>query len=319
MNRDAAEAIRQFAEATRLDPDYAQAWLWLGFIRAISARSRLQGEAVRTDCAQARKEIETATRLAPDYGLGYSALAVQLMSCDYDWNGASAQFRKAMPLVSDTSPAHGQYSRLLATLGRVNQAIEERRKFLVGDPLNAEGYYRLSELEASLGRLDDAEAGLRKAMELEPDDASWYAEDLSSLAILRGDAGAALAEAKRAPPGRARDRALALALQIGNDRAAAEAALQRLAENEGEAKYGAFYIARAYALRGDADGMFEWLNRDWERRELGAYQALYDPLLLRFRDDPRFAAYCKRTGLPPPSESEALSIDRIRALPAAKR
>jgi hypothetical protein len=46
---------------------------------------------------------------------------------------------------------------------------------------------------------------------------------------------------------------------------------------------------------------------------------LYDPLLLRYRDDPRFAGYCKRAGLPPPSASEALSIDKIRAALAAKR
>ncbi|MFT3763763.1 MAG: hypothetical protein QM761_14375 [Pseudoxanthomonas sp.] len=47
--------------------------------------------------------------------------------------------------------------------------------------------------------------------------------------------------------------------------------------------------------------------------------ALYDPLLLRFRDDPRFAAYCRQAGLLPPGESKALSLDQIRASSAAKR
>jgi hypothetical protein len=40
---------------------------------------------------------------------------------------------------------------------------------------------------------------------------------------------------------------------------------------------------------------------------------LGDPFFLRFRDDPRFIALCKQLRLPPPSESEALGIDQIRA------
>jgi hypothetical protein len=42
-------------------------------------------------------------------------------------------------------------------------------------------------------------------------------------------------------------------------------------------------------------------------------------LLLRFRDDPRFAAWCKRAGLPSPQASDALGLDAIRAAFAKKR
>lgn len=318
--RDNRKAIEQFATATRLDPGYAQAWQWLGFVRAISARSRAEGEAVRTECSRARREIETAIRLAPDYGLGYSALAVQMTSCDYDWNGALAQFRKAMPLVADASPAHGQYSRLLASLGRVRQAVDERRKYLAGDPLTVDGNYWQFLMEAALGRLDVADASLRRVLALEaPGDAVRYGEELSYLALLRGDADTALAQARRIPAGIVRDRALALALQAGGNRNEADAALRRLLEVDGQSRFGSYHLARIYALRGDADGMFLWLARDWQRRGMAAYQLLYDPLLLRFRDDPRFAAFCRTAGLPPPSASDALDIDRIRALNARRR
>jgi hypothetical protein len=36
--------------------------------------------------------------------------------------------------------------------------------------------------------------------------------------------------------------------------------------------------------------------------------------MLRFRNEPKFIAFCKKINLPPPGESEALSIDQIRAL-----
>jgi TolB-like protein/Tfp pilus assembly protein PilF len=311
---DAHKAMAQLTEATRLDPDYAQAWSWLGFVRTQYARYSLLGDAARAAYAQARAEIDTALRLQPDYGQA-RAIHANLLSTGYhDWNGALAEFRVALSLVSDTDPTHGAISRLLATLGKVNEAIEERRKYIAGDPLAAFARIYLADLLASQGRLGEAEASLRKAMELEPERTDWYASERSFLAILRGDTKMAVAEAKRASPGRGRDRMLTLALQLDDDRTAADAALQHLLEIDAQAKGGAYAMARVYALRGDADKTFEWLQRDWDRGDAGVHDVLFDPLLLRFRNDPRFAQYCKTAGLPPPSESEALGLDQIRAV-----
>jgi hypothetical protein len=69
-----------------------------------------------------------------------------------------------------------------------------------------------------------------------------------------------------------------------------------------------------YALRGEVDKTVEWLDRTWANRNTSINQVLYDPVMLRFRDEPKFIAFCKKIGLPPPSDSEALSIDQIRAL-----
>ena len=117
-------------------------------------------------------------------------------------------------------------------------------------------------------------------------------------------------------PGRERWRTLAL--QIGTDRAVADAALQRLIEADDQTKGDAYTIARVYALRGDADHAFEWLQRDMDRGGNAVHGVLRDSLLLRFRNDPRFAAYCMRAGLPLPTESEALGIDQIRAVNATR-
>ncbi len=50
-----------------------------------------------------------------------------------------------------------------------------------------------------------------------------------------------------------------------------------------------------------------------DARGRAAYQLPHAPLLLRFREAPRFAAFRLGAGLPPPSASDALDIDRIRA------
>ena len=58
-----------------------------------------------------------------------------------------------------------------------------------------------------------------------------------------------------------------MARQIGDDRAAADAALQKLIEKD--ATFAPYQIAEVYALRRDADKTFEWLDRTWANRDPG--------------------------------------------------
>jgi TolB-like protein/DNA-binding winged helix-turn-helix (wHTH) protein/Tfp pilus assembly protein PilF len=314
INKDSQQAIKHFTEATRLDPGYAAAWQWMGSERVHYAQM-LTGTERATACTQARKEIETAIGLAPDYGLGYTTLGNQLKNCDWNWNGALAAFEKGMPLVTDNSPAHGNYSTLLRSLGKLNQAVEEQRKNIAGNPLSRHTWNALADLQTSLGELDDAQASLAKSMQVQPDNTSMAVTLQMHLALLRGDAQAALEIAQRTQPeGFWRNRNIMLALQIGNDRAAADAALRDKIEHQMPYGNDPLDIALAYALRSDADKVFEWLDHAWQRRAPGVQLVLSDPILLRYRNDARFADYCRKTGLPPPSQSQALSIDQIRAM-----
>lgn len=96
------------------------------------------------------------------------------------------------------------------------------------------------------------------------------------------------------------DLALALARQVGSDRRAADAVLKVLVEKDsGVATY---QIAEVYALRGDANATFQWLDRAWGTRDPGISYLLFDPFIVRFKDDPRFAAFCRKVGLPVPGD-----------------
>ena len=94
--------------------------------------------------------------------------------------------------------------------------------------------------------------------------------------------------------------ALALARQIGSDRSAADAVLKTLIDRE--AGVAGYQIAEFYALRNDPKETFAWLDRAWSNRDPGIGDLLYDPFLLRYKDDPRFAAFCRKVGLPTPAE-----------------
>ncbi|MGH8111479.1 MAG: hypothetical protein ACREPL_06015 [Rhodanobacteraceae bacterium] len=64
-----------------------------------------------------------------------------------------------------------------------------------------------------------------------------------------------------------------------------------------DADTSAYQIAEVYALRGNPDEMFHWLNRAWVQSDTGIQGILSDPFILRYRADPRFAAFCKQVGL----------------------
>jgi len=180
----------------------------------------------------------------------------------------------------------------------VEQSIELTRQALATEPLRANWYNWLAGYFSGLNRLDEAERAIRTAIELQPG-AVGYHYTLAIIEIQRGNAPAALAAAQQEPAGVWQDNALALARQIGGDRSAADAALKTLIDKD--AGLSAYQIAQVYALRNDSKETFAWLDRAWSNRDGGIAYILYDPFILRYKDDPRFAAFCKKVGLPTPA------------------
>ena len=91
---------------------------------------------------------------------------------------------------------------------------------------------------------------------------------------------------------------MAQALQIGSDRAAADAALKILTTKYSDDE--PVQIAETYGLRKDADNVFQWLEHARAVKDPGLEDLLFDALLLPYRHDPRFGQLCKELNLPPP-------------------
>jgi hypothetical protein len=195
---------------------------------------------------------------------------------------------------------------VLAGIGKVGEAIRLREHLLSIEPLYNANYFEYATLLMATGRLDEAERYLRIAEGL----SKPYPYGHMVVAMLRGDVDAALKIARQVPAD-FRGLDMALAAQIGPDRAAADTALATALQVKTSVRSRSFLIAQMYALRGDAGHSVEWLERASVPDMLFM---LTDPFILRLRDDPRFIAFCKKIGLPPPGESEALGIDQIRAL-----
>jgi TolB-like protein/Tfp pilus assembly protein PilF len=306
------EEIKYQTLATHLDPAYAAAWAHLSV-----AWARLgfngSGEEAQDAYRQARFAADKALALAPDLGLAHAVRGNLLLGADFDWQGALAEFRRGVELAPEIGAIHSGYSRALAATGRLQTAIVEKRLALSIDPRMVPERFRYVDLLIAAGRLDEAEKEVKAGIELSGYTSSQPYYRLR-FALLRGDAKAAQ-EAATQTSTDVRDLSLALAAQIGHDRMAADAALAKLFRDHDD--LGARQpneLASLYALRGEVDKTVESLDRTWANRDIAIHQVLYDPVMLRFRDEPKFIAFCKKIGLPPPSDSEALSIDQIRAL-----
>jgi serine/threonine-protein kinase len=192
---------------------------------------------------------------------------------------------------------------VFGALGETREAVPLIRRSIATNPRSGAGWYWLAWNLAAAGQLDQAELAARKAIEVMPGK-SFLPAGLALIQIQRGEAKAALATAQQEPPGTWRDIALAFALQVGDDRAAADAALQNLIAKSADGS--AYQIAEVYGLRKDPDNMFQWLDRAWDTRDPGIQRLLTDPFILPYKNDPRFAAFCRKVGLPATTDAKAL-------------
>ena len=240
------KATEFYGEAIRLDPRYALAYAQLSAAWRQLAATWLAGAEANEAYAKARNAAQTALSLAPDLAAGHEALGFVSVTPDLDFAAAEAEFRKAEKLAPADAGPKFALSFLFAAQGRLAEAENIMRQTLALDPLGVTRYLNLARILIASGRYDEAEAALRKAIELQPAAARPHAY-LTTLDVIRGNAAAALQDAQLEPKGFWRDYALALALQIQNDRGAADAALQKLIDEN--AVSGPFQIATVYGLR----------------------------------------------------------------------
>lgn len=163
------------------------------------------------------------------------------------------------------------------------------------DPLSAPAHLNIGLNAVYAGRLDEAEAACRKALEINselPAAHAWIAR----VHLMRGDPAAALDEMQRERDPLWRRFGLALAYHASGRANEAAAAVRDLAENH--ADHAAFQVAEVHAFRGERDQAFAWLERAYSQRDGGFTVMKGDPLLRGLEGDPRYAAFLKKMRLP---------------------
>jgi tetratricopeptide (TPR) repeat protein len=247
--------------------------------------------------AAARASSERALALDPGLSLALRAHSYVLSNLDLDFTAALAASRRAYELAPHDPNAAGNYASDLVNIGRFDEAIAIYRQALAVDPLRMLVYSNLSGTLVAAHQLDEAERMARKAVELAPTN-PYAQESLAYIMLLRGNTDAVLRWADKEPDPIAKLWYQALAWYTHGDMEKADRALEALIDDY--AADAAYYIAEVYGWRGRPDEMFRWLDRAWTQRDYAVSGLLADPMLLRYKGDPRFDAFCRKAGLPVP-------------------
>ena len=286
------QARTAYQKAIALDPNYGAAYSGLA-----DAEWRIADMSTNNpdDYTAAFAAAEKAIALAPDAPEGYWARGQLRFVYFYDWNGARADYEKALTLDPSFGPAGVDHAELLGTLGKVPEAIEALRQIIARDPLSGPAWHRLARLLLDSGRLTEVpEAITRIRASGGDDDANLFTADLS---LLQGRWQEALVDyrSQKYPAWRLIGSAMA-EYSRGN------ASESRRLLAEAIRTYGdslSFQYAMVYAWCHDADAAFHWLDRGFHVHDGGLIYLKHDWRLASLRGDPRYAAMLKRLNLPP--------------------
>jgi TolB-like protein len=288
---DYRKAVGHYDEAIRLDPDYAlayaersEAWTLIG---------DLTGEG-KTAWPKARTDAEKAVAIAPALAEAHAALGWVRFFTEWRFAEGLSELKRAKELAPANPTANDLLARVIVYLGRLDEAEKQGRQAVELDPLASAPQNNLARILWYQGKLDEADAVARKAAELQPNSASsrrWQV----LVAIRRGDKETALREAQLEPDESYRRFELALAQFARGDRTAADAALADLIANNRGLDY---QIAQVYAVRGEKEKAFEWLQIAFDNHDTGMLALLVDPLLRSLSDDPRYKNLLARMAFP---------------------
>jgi len=290
---DYRKAIGYFDQAIELDPEYALAYAERSEVWTLIGDGTGEG---KTLWPKARADAEKAVSIAPALAEAHAALGWVRFFTQWKFDEGLRELKRAKELSPANPTANDLLARVIVYLGRLDEAEKQGRQAVESDPLAFAAQNNLARILWYEGKLDEADAVARKAAELHPTASSsrrWQV----LVAIRRGDNETALREAQFEPDESYRRFELALAQYARGDQKAADAALADLIGNNRGLDY---QVAQVYAVRGEKEKAFEWLQIALDNHDTGMLALLVEPLLKSLRDDPRYKTLVAKMNFPPP-------------------
>ena len=289
---DYRQAISYFDRALELDPNYAlayaeraEAWTMIGDLTGQRSAAY----------PKARSDAERAVAIAPGLAEARAALGWVRFFGEWKFADGLSELKRAKELSPTNPTANDLLARVIVYLGRIDEAERQAQEAVELDPLSVSTQFNLARVLFFAGKLDEAAAAGRKVADLQPSSSSSHRWQVL-VAFQRGDGETALREAQLEPDDGFRSFELALAYHVLGDRKQADAALADLVAHAHEGF--AYQIAEVYAVRGEVDKAFEWLQISFDDHDGGTLSLSVDPLLRSLHDDPRYKNLLAKLGLP---------------------
>jgi Predicted integral membrane protein len=277
-------ALAALDEAVALDPQFANAHALRGDVLAQLANAYVKDPAEdRRLQADALQAVRRAVAIAPDSSSAYGWLGRVLSSTTSDYAATDAAYRRSMELAPGNASALVGYASFAILMGRADAlpAVERARQL---DPLNPSVLATLGMVQFYSRRYDEARKSMLEAMERWDNRVTqdWLA--LNELAS--GNPAVALHYCEQQTASWSTQSCLAIAYHKLGRRQEAEAAMQRLKDEEGDA--GMYQYAVIHAQWGEPAEAIKWLEKAAELKDPGLIEIKADPLLDPLRNIDRF-------------------------------
>ena len=150
------EAAQSISKAIALDPKFAQAYAYLGLVKAQIA-----------DYAGAIKEYEKALSNNANLAVVHHLIAdAMFQQTDGDSARIEAELKKSIALDAAYLPSHLSLGKLYVRMQRWTEAAAELNEVVRAEPETAEAYYQLGRVYARLKQKKEADTALAKFKEL---------------------------------------------------------------------------------------------------------------------------------------------------------
>jgi tetratricopeptide (TPR) repeat protein len=243
---------------------------------------------------EAHEAINKALQLDPQLAEAHLTKGRVLYFLDWDWQGADAEMKHALLLDSSIGESYRWAALTASTLGHSDQVLSLLRQALARDPLEAFTYATISDYFSREGQWSAALQAGARAHDLMP---HVFGESyIAEIALARGDPQGSLAALPRVESPIEVASLKARAYRALGRNAEADAALAELAKIAATDAPG--QIGRIYALRGERDSAFKWLDRAYELRDSTISEIKSDPDFNNLKTDPRYAAFLRKMKLP---------------------
>lgn len=291
-------AIEDFRKAIDADPSYALAYV--GLAEAYGVLGFYTVLAPSDAFPKAKAAALRALEIDPELAEARAPLAYAMHYFDWDWSGAEREYRRTLEANPNSSVAHLWYANLLATSGRLDEALAHFRRALELDPLSLITNNSIGWLHYYARRYDEAISEIQKPIEMDSSFtvSHWTLGLCYACKGMEREALREIGEAVRlSAEGSFFVAALGRVQATFGHREEAEQILARLETLRASRYVSSYYLAAIPAALGDRDRAFALLEKAFEERSHGLTFLGIDPGVDPLRSDPRFRAMLARVGL----------------------
>jgi len=290
------EALAGYAEAIRLDPNYALAYAARSRVLLTIARHYTKRAVIAATNREPLVDARRAIALAPDLGLGHSALA-NVFADALDFAPAGQEYDRAVALQPSNSWILSDYGLFAVCMGHTDAGLKALRRAVALDPLNGVTHGGLGLGLILARRYDEALRVLGSGRALTPEN-QYILRNIGFAHYALGNYQAARGFCEQTDQ---RDPVNIFCLALTYDK------LGRRAEAE-------VMLSKFRALIGDAaNAGYVWVYAQWGQTdraldELEGAMRLRDPYLIQLkrsfltdplRNEPRFQAIERALKFPP--------------------